>query len=357
MITASLCLTVRGDAPTLEECLRSCCRCFDEIIVADAGASGPAQAVARRFADRYFRYQWQGDASDVCNFVFSKATCDYIMWLRPEDTLLPEDARRLWRLRRSLPPDTDAVVMRHDLSFDAQGLPNVRAWPVRMVRRAAGIVWQGRVHPLLPESGIVRRADVTVTRRGAAADGAEALAAYDTLLQREETLSLPERLDYARCLRDAGRFAQAAKEFEVFLQGEENMDERVEACFELSFCYESLGARARMQEALLRSLLYAPPRPTICCRIGEQFFDRGEWRSAAYWYEQALKGSAPPDSGVQYTDYLGYLPALQLCLCHYRLGDVRRAAEMNRLAARYKPRDASVLANERFFADPTHRAE
>ncbi len=356
MITTSLCLTLRGDAPTLEECLRSCCRCFDEIVVAEVGASGPAQAVARRFADRYFHYQWQGDASDASNFAFSKATCDYIMWLEPEDILLPADARRLWRLHRSLPPDTDAVVMCHNLSFDAQGLPNVRAWPVRMVRRAAGILWQGRVHPLLPESGTVRRADVAVTRRDAAADGSAALAAYDALRRGEETLSLPERLDYARCLRDAGRFAEAAEEFEAVL-AQEDAPDRVEVCFELSFCYEKLGAQGRMQEALLRSLLYAPPQATVCCRIGEQFFARGEWRSAAYWYEQALKSETLPDSGVQYTDYLGYIPALQLCLCYYRLGDVTRAVEMNRMAARFKPGDASVLANERFFADPKHRAE
>lgn len=343
---------MRGEAPGLENCLRSCCRCFDEIVVADAGASDAVRDVARRFADRYFRYDWNGDFAAARNFAFSKAACEYIMWLEPGDILLPADERRLWRLRRSLPPDTDTVVMRYDTGFDGQGKMNVCSWPVRMVRRAAGLSWEGRVRPSLPDGGRARTADVIVTRGEAASgeDAAAYLAGYETMRREGEAFTPRERLDFARLLRDVGRMAEAAEEFEGFLQVGGDTEDCIEACFELSFCYEGLGDRNRMADALFHSLRYAPPRPAVCCRIGELFFAREAWRDAAYWYELALQGGAPVQRGVQYADYLGYIPALQLCLCYYRMGDVRRAAEMNRLAARFKPRDKSVLANEKFFA-------
>lgn len=336
----------------LENCLRSCCRCFDEIIVADAGASGEAAGIARRFADRFFHYDWAGDWAAVRNFAFSKASCEYIMWLEPEDILLPSDERRLWRLRRSLPPDTDAVVMRHDIGFDAQGNANVVDWPVRMVRRQAGLLWQGRVSPRLAASGVTRQADVVVTRRGEPPAPAARLAAYESMRAAEPLLPA-DRLDFARALRDAGRMAEAAEEFEAFLRAGGDTDECIEACFELSFCYERMGDTNRMAEALFRSLWYAPPRAPASCRIGELFFARGAWQEAAFWYELALKSGEPAARGVQYTDYQGYIPALQLCLCYYRMGDMRRAAEMNRVAARFKPRDKSVLANEKFFTGQT----
>lgn len=357
MITATLCLTLRGQVPAVENCLRSCCRCFDEIVVADAGASGEAGHIARRFADRYFHYDWNGDCAAARNFAFSKASCDYIMWLDPEDVLLPADERRLWRLRHSLPPDTDAVVMRHDIGFDTQGYTNVIDWPVRMVRRQAGLLWRGRVSPRLAASDVTRQADVVVTRRGEPPAPAGRLAAYEAMRAAKAPFSSADRLDFARTLRDVGRMAEAAAEFEIFLQAGGETEDCIETCFELSFCYERMGDRDRTADALFRSLRFAPPRAPVCCRIGELFFAKEAWKDAAFWYDLALKSAAPPAYGVQYTDYQEYIPALQLCLCHYRMGDVRRAAEMNRVAARSKPRDKSVLANETFFADQLHHAQ
>ncbi len=48
-------------------------------------------------------------------------------------------------------------------------------------------------------------------------------------------------------------------------------------------------------------------------------------------------------------DCYGYLPCIQLCVCHSRLGDLKRAELYNELAAACKPDDPSVIHNRAWF--------
>lgn len=74
-------------------------------------------------------------------------------------------------------------------------------------------------------------------------------------------------------------------------------------------------------------------------------------------------GSAPPTgTDGRWTPGLGgaggfkqpgcrdYIPLLQLCVCHYHLGDRALAAEYNERAGAVQPDSAAVAFNRGFFA-------
>lgn len=351
---------MRNVAQTLGSCLQSCCDAFEEIIVVDLGSADDTMEIARQYADKRFRYDFDDDWAAAWNFAFSKATGDYIMWLEAGDSLLPADLRRLWQLKSRLQGETDALIMPYDRLLDENGHAIVRQYRERLLRRGAGFSWEGRVHPEIPLSGTVKQADIRVVRQKGADSGTDGnLAICRRMLTERGSLPPRDILWFARDLRESGRFREAAEQFEQYLlMPGVSAEDAAAACFELSFCYQSLEDRARMADVLVHSLKYAPPRAGTCCRIGETFFEREQYKDAAFWYALALKLGPPPETGFRYPDYEGYIPALQLCLCHYRLGDIPKAVEYNRLAGEFKPRDKSVRSNERFFRElQKHRQE
>jgi glycosyltransferase involved in cell wall biosynthesis len=74
--------------------------CFDEIVVVDTGSTDETKSIAASYGCEVFDFEWVSDFSKARNFAFSKATCDYIMWLDCDDELASrENFIQLARLR------------------------------------------------------------------------------------------------------------------------------------------------------------------------------------------------------------------------------------------------------------------
>ena len=114
---------------------------------------------------------------------------------------------------------------------------------------------------------------------------------------------------------------------------------------------EALDRRTREAlEALFRTFAYDRPRAEVCCEIGLWFFQKEQYRQAAYWYALALTCARDDrQGGFVSPDCYGYLPCIQLCLCYSRLGDQKRAETFNELAAAFKPDSPAVLHNRSVF--------
>lgn len=50
-----------------------------------------------------------------------------------------------------------------------------------------------------------------------------------------------------------------------------------------------------------------------------------------------------------------YIPAMQLCVCYDRLGDISTATAYNELASSVRPQDAAVQYNRQYFASKVIR--
>lgn len=177
------------------------------------------------------------------------------------------------------------------------------------------------------------------------------LRIYQAQLDAGKTLEPRQRFYYGRELYYHQRWAEALAVFEAFLaDGRGWVENDIDACCHCAYCQEKLGRPEAALAALFRTFSYDRPRAEVCCELGRWFFERERYSQAAYWYALAL--TCPRDDrrgGFVAPDCYGYLPCIQLCVCHSRMGDQERAREFNELAGVCKPDDPAVLHNTAYF--------
>lgn len=354
MVTVSLCMIVKNEEQHLSRCLDSVRGLMDEIIIVDTGSTDKTKEIAAAYGALVYDFTWCDDFAAARNFAFSKAAMDFCMWLDADDVLEEKDRQDFFTLKKSLPPDTDVVMMRYHTGFHPDGSPSFTYYRERLLRREAGFLWEGAVHEAIAPQGKILHSEVAVThRKTGSGDPDRNLRIYEKQLAAGKTLSPREQFYYARELMAHARYADAATVFGQFLDsGQGWVENELEACRNLAECRKLLGQNEAAFSALTRALRFAPPRAELCCDLGQFFFDRADWKTAAYWYGQALMAE-PSDTAGGFTipDCAGYIPLLQLCVCYYHLGDFARAAEYNARAGEIRPESPAYLFNKAFFAE------
>lgn len=87
MNTISLCMIVRNEEDVLGRCLASAADLMDEIIIVDTGSTDHTKEIAAEYTEKIYDFPWIDDFSAARNTAFSKANCDYCMWLDADDIL------------------------------------------------------------------------------------------------------------------------------------------------------------------------------------------------------------------------------------------------------------------------------
>lgn len=352
MRTVSLCMIVKDEQHTLESCLSSVCDLVDEIVVVDTGSSDRTKEIAGRFTDEVFDFAWADDFSAARNFSFEKATMEYILWLDADDVLLPADREGFRLLKQTLDPSVDGVMMKYNTGFDAAGNVVFSYYRERLVRRERRFQWSEPVHEYLAVSGKILNSDVGVTHtKTRGAPSKRNLAIYERLLSEKKEFSPRGLYYYARELKDNGRYAEAIRFFNLFLDsGKGWVEDNISACGELAECHRQEKQPQRQHLALLRSFLYDTPRAEICCSLGYFYKSAEDFGRAAFWFKLASGLQKPQDCwGFILEDCWGYLPLIELAVCYDRLGMTQLAKECNEAAGLRKPGDPSVEYNRRYF--------
>ncbi len=353
MGTISLCMIVRDEEEVLGRCLESAADLVDEIIIVDTGSQDRTREIARRFTEKVYEFPWIDDFAAARNFSFSKASCQYCMWLDADDVLLPADRETFRELKESLGPDTDVVMLRYNTGFDGQGRATFSYYRERIVRSGAGMLWKGPVHEVIETKGAVRWSGCSVTHwKLRPSDPDRNLRIFEKMLAEGRALDPRQQYYYGRELYYHRRWEEALKVLTDFLSGGAGwVEDNIEACRHRAYCWYALGREDEALGALLASFAYDLPRAEACCDIGQHFLDRARWEQAAYWYARALDCGRPDGRGgfVQ-PDAYGYLPCIQLCVCLSRMGRQEEARLYNERAAGYKPDSPAVAYNRAYFA-------
>ncbi|WP_163859566.1 tetratricopeptide repeat-containing glycosyltransferase family 2 protein [Paenibacillus elgii] len=351
MLTISLCMIVRDEEATLSRCLTPLCELVDEMIIVDTGSTDGTREIALSFNARLFDFTWIYDFSAARNFAFEQATKEYIMWLDADDVLEPEDCQRLSRLKQSADFPYDSVTMLYHLTFDDEGRPVHTMRRNRLVRRDRNFRWIGAVHEYLAVSGNIYHSDIAVKHSKNKPFTDRNLQIY--LNRRHNGEAFPPRDQYyfANELFDHGRYEEAVKEYETFLEGGAGWSEdRISACHRLADCYTKLGRTDKQMLALLCTLLIDTPRAEFCCKMGSYFIERHQFENAVYWYRQATLLERPKDPMAIHDEFAStVLPHIQLCYCYDRLGERNKAKIHHEIAKWHAPNHPSVVYNERYF--------
>ncbi len=354
MITISLCVIVRNEESVLGRMLDSAASIVDEIILVDTGSTDSTKEIALSRGCRVFDFPWCDDFSAARNFACSKASMEYWMWLDADDVIPPKSQKELLDLKKQLSPSVDMIFLLYVTAFDQNGAPSFSYFRERLIRNYRGYLWHGQVHEAIAPEGTVLSLSIPIEhRKEQPGDPNRNLRIYETILRGGQKLDTRQLYYYGRELFGHQRFREAASVFRSFLKKADGWKEnQIDACLLLSRCMERLGKANGVLPALFASFRYDAPRASTCCEIGRCKFASGLYQEAAWWYKAALSDQPElhPGAFIQ-TAYYDYIPLLQLCLCHSRLGDHKTALSYHEKAKALWPNDEAVQHNELYFQE------
>ena len=344
-------MIVRDEEQTLARCLEGIKDIADELIIVDTGSADNTKDIARRYTDGVYDFVWCDDFSAARNFSFSLATTDYVMWLDADDVVTKKDAQAI----RALCDEGgfDVAYLKYAIPASDGEEPSFVYYRERILRRALGLKWEGAVHEVITPVGKAVWSDACILhKKGKSARPMRNLQIYQKEISCGKELSPREKFYYGRELFFNGMLRESIAVIEDYLSGEGWVENRVEACRTLYRAHMRLGDRERAISSLLRAFAISRPRAEDCCHLGEYFFEKGDYCTAAYWYNCALTANDDLKSGgFVDTAYSGYIPAIWLCVIYDKLGDSTRAEHFNELAGSFRPNDESYLYNRRYFKE------
>ena len=127
-------------------------------------------------------------------------------------------------------------------------------------------------------------------------------------------------------------------------------ENKIDACLGLSQALTALGEREQAKWALTRSFALEVPRSAVCCALAALEYADNRARQAVFWYETAIRAASTAPHGFIDVNACAYAPALGLCACWDKLGDLKQACAWNERAALVRPQSAAVAHNRWYFA-------
>lgn len=352
MITISLCMIVKDEEAVLGRLLSSVAGIADEIIIVDTGSADHTREIAEGFTPLVYDFPWQDDFAAARNYAFSLGTKDYLLWLDADDVILPTAREKLLKLKKTLSPDTDIVMLPYETAFDSQGRATFSYYRERLIKNHAGFRWEGEIHEVITPRGNIIYGDAAITHQKLkVADPDRNLRIFKGMLAQGKTLSPRHQFYYGRELYYHGEEEEAIEIFEKFLQDPAGWQEnKIECVRQLAACYLHRGKEEQAMTTLLRSLLWDRPRAEVCCDLGSCFLAKEQYDQSIFWYELAAATPREDDKGgFVLGDCYDLIPYLQLSVCYDRIGNSEKALHYHRLVGTINPTHPSYLQNERYF--------
>lgn len=341
-------MIVRDEEQTLARAINCVLPFADQIVIVDTGSRDDTKNIARSFTGEVYDFEWCDDFSAARNFSFSKATCDYIMWLDADDVITEENAKQILQLKER--DDFDVAFLKYAAAIDGD-TPTFVYYRERIFRRSLNLQWQGEVHEVISPKGKCIYSEACVFHKKVKSNPtARNLRIYQSRISKGLPLDDRQKFYYGRELYFNGMYVECIAVLDDYLSGGGWVENKVEACRTLYKAYLALGHVDRAVSSLLQAFAISYPRAEDCCALAAHFEKLSDTRSAIYWYKAALNSSeSAKDGGFVNVDFLGFIPAIRLCVLYDRLGEYQTAAHYNDLAGKFKPNDQSFLHNKSYF--------
>lgn len=352
MITISLCMIVKNEEAVLSRCLESVKDIVDEIIIIDTGSTDKTKEIAYHYTEKVYDFKWVDDFSLARNYSFSKATKEYQMWLDADDIITKDNKEKILKLKEDLEPSIDIVTFKYNTHFDKDNNPTLTSTRGRLFKREKNYSWNDPIHEYIELRGNIYYAnDIFISHKKEANYTDRNLKIYLTQIKNGKKLSPRSLYYFARELKDHKRYEEAIYYFEQFLDGKLGwVEDNIATCYNLALCYKYLDNNQKVFQSLIRSFEYDAPRAEICCEIGYYFMNKNDYPKALKWFLLATHLEKPNTLGFLLNDYWDFIPNIELSVCYYKLGDIKKAILYNDIASKYKPNSNAVLYNKKFFA-------
>ena len=165
MSTISLCMIVKNEERVLSRLLDVAGPLFDEIIIVDTGSTDRTIEIAKKYTQRVYDFEWVDDFSAARNFAFSKASCEYVMWLDADDVIKEEMLPEFLDAKDKMEGIPDVVMIPYETGFDEQGNCNFSYERERIIRRSLKLKFYGRVHEVIAPIGTIVHWDLAIQHK------------------------------------------------------------------------------------------------------------------------------------------------------------------------------------------------
>lgn len=303
-MSLSVCMIVRDEEQTLPRCLDCVKKFADQIVVVDTGSGDNTAQIAKDYGAEVYPFEWCDDFSRARNYSFSKATCDYIMWLDADDTIEEEDCKKILKLK-------------DEGGFDVAFLKYVSSggsfvyYRERILKRDKNFLWEGAVYEAITPRGKIIYSDAKILHKKVKTNPPlRNLIIYQKAIARGICLNEREKFYYGRELFFSKMYRESIAVLNDYLNGDGWVENKIEACRAISYALIEIGETQGALSALMRAFIYAAPKCEDCCTLGEYFMEKGDYNSAIFWYKSALSSPEREDGGFVNTDYREFVPNL-----------------------------------------------
>jgi len=145
-MSLSICLITRDAERNIERVLRSVALLRCEVVVADTGSRDGTVDAALALGASVHLIPWQDDFAAAQNEALGRAAGDWILWLNPDEELVPRGWERLPDLLARPDALAYSVRVQEVMKPDEAERATVTAAP-RLVRRRPDVRFVGRLHP------------------------------------------------------------------------------------------------------------------------------------------------------------------------------------------------------------------
>ena len=272
MITISLCMIVKNEERILARCLDSIEDLMDEIVIVDTGSTDRTKAIASRYTDKIYDYEWTGDFAEARNFAFSKAGMEYIYSADADEVMDERNREAFRRLKTTLLPEIDIVQMYYANQLSHGTIYNYdKELRPKLFRRLRTFRWQGAIHEQVELNPVIYDSEIEIRHMPENNHKDRDLAAF--VRRTGEGDRLDKRLHniYAKELFISGEdqdFLKAAAFFESScMDTERSADEIKEAACVVARAARIAGDTAKFFKYAMK-VVACEGCAEICCELG-----------------------------------------------------------------------------------------
>lgn len=346
----SVCMIVKNEEKVLGRCLDCVCQFADEIVIVDTGSLDKTIKIAKKYTDLVFSEEWTDDFSKARNFSFSKATCEYVMWLDADDVVTPSEINKINTLKKNM--CADVYMFKYAIAFDKNNNQTFTYYRERILKRSKNFVWEGFIHEAIAPRGHIIYSDITIEHRKIETKNPKRnMQIYNKKIKEGTILNPREQFYFARELFFNKKYKKCIKILKNYLKHKNLFrPNKLDAHKTIAECYLLLGENKEALKFLTKCLTLFQPTAEVCCLIGE-IKVRENLQEAEFWFQCALLCKKNFESGafIQH-DFYDFIPYMQLCYINFNLKNFEKAKFYHEKAKLIHPLNSLVLYNDKFFS-------
>lgn len=334
----SLALIVKNEEKNLARVLDSAAGLWDELVIVDTGSTDRTIEIAKNYTNNIHHFDWVDDFSKARNFSFSKCTQPWVMWLDADDSLKPEDVKKIRE-------EFDKVAHRPDISYilfnynywveppTLFGTPKAVQLRERIIRREKAH-WRGRCHEIIFVDWLQSHAidNVAVWHLRDEEDRA-ADANRNIRLMKLEIEESPTSRNYLYLGNEymgCGQISEAVDSYQKAIDISDDINTNFQAAYKIGQCYQGIGQNDNAITWYKKSLNYSTEYREPVLGIASLYLAKNDTAKAIYWLESCLNIPEPKHPVmVILKDNYGIIPLNMLAKAYFESGQYEKTIEFS----------------------------